>query len=157
MSSYPHVYTKQCLNIFSCLTIDKCDMNYISSVNFSKSKREVENDHLNRSKIDCFKVKDEDVKSDTCDYTNEIIVGKSMNNNCKEKTKMIMDKKYRSKKWSNVKGYGTINVNSSDDDNNIHTNIHPYNRIEKLDKPYNIRSVNEEAWNMNKIKKIYKN
>ena len=41
------------------------------------------------------------------------------------------------------------------DKNNIHTDVHPFNRIEKLDKPYNIKNVNEEEWNMNKIKKLY--
>jgi hypothetical protein len=33
--------------------------------------------------------------------------------------------------WSNVRGFGNINVGTYDSCNNIHGRVHPYNRIKK--------------------------
>ena len=54
--------------------------------------------------------------------------------------------------WSNTRGYGNIVVGTSDNNNNIHGRIHPWNRITPLSSPYDSPAVVKNAWSMNKIK-----
>jgi len=153
MASYPD---NTCPINFSCLTFDykDCNMNYISSGNITRSSKEIENDPINRSICNITNSAYSDYS--ICDiYDDDTIIGKTIKSNCKNKYNNYKFNKYSSNKWSNVTGYGNITINSYDNGSNIYTDIHPYNRINKLDKPYNIKTVNEKAWNLNKIKKIY--
>ena len=145
MSHYPN-YT--CPIKYNCLPFDykNCDMNFISGGNIKKTQRQIENEPINRSIL---------LLNNNCKSLNNDITCK-LNDSCRNKNNSDYKfNKYSAKKWSNVIGYGNISVNSHDDERNIHTDIHPYNRINKLNKPYNIKNVNEEAWELNKIKKIY--
>ena len=54
--------------------------------------------------------------------------------------------------WSNTRGYGNIVVGTSDNQNNIHGRIHPWNRIHPLSTPYNTPVVVKDAWAFNKIR-----
>ena len=57
-----------------------------------------------------------------------------------------------SKKWSNYRSYGNLVIGSSDNSNNIYNKINPWNRIEKLNCPYNTNVDVNMAWNMNNVK-----
>jgi len=57
-----------------------------------------------------------------------------------------------SKKWSNYRSYGNLVIGSSDNSNNIYGKINPWNRIEKLNCPYNTNVDVNMAWNMNNVK-----
>ena len=57
-----------------------------------------------------------------------------------------------SRNWSNQRSYGNIVLGTSDSCNNIYGKVKPWNRIEKLNCPYNTNVDVNMAWNLNRVK-----
>ena len=171
MSSYPAIFNVKCLsdkkiNCPSTSLKKYCDLdNFTNEITNSDHGSESNQDSnqiidqnykLNLAKTNINRVDEDDLNEfhpynpaltyKSCkkgDYKTPIEI---LNNN------HVLEEPKSSHSWSNQRGYGHITIGNFDTCSNIHSKVHPYNRIEPLPLPHKgIVDTMYSPWNTNKI------
>ena len=173
MSSYPGVFDTKCVSDkkIECLSTDYCsqdlpnkDFNLTESKDFNLTENKNFNMTNSHQKSDEEAIKKMNVHSldnnkliDVHPY-NPALTYKSCKKGSYDTPREILNNNYltdelhTSHTWSNQRGYGHITVGTFDSCSNIHTKIHPYNRIDPLPVPHNgIVDDQFSPWNTNNV------
>ena len=123
MNKYPNVFNDKCQ---SKIKVNCPDENMCKLNNYDKLKLQLVNDSSETKK---FQLHPYNQSMSNCGYKTPEL------NNIVSENKI--DYKLSSNHtWSNQRGYGNIIVGNLDTCNNIHTRVHPYNRIDRLNYPF---------------------
>ena len=160
MSSFPNVFDTKCLSDkkIECSSTGFCNLELPNNDYFLKNNvkknTDISNnniDKLNANSLDHEKLNEVFPFNPSMTYKS---CKKGIYQTPREilNDNILIEDPKSSHSWSNQRGYGHITIGTFDTCSNIHSKVHPYNRIAPLPMPYDgISDKSFSAWNTNKV------
>ena len=157
MSSYPGIFDTKCVSDkkIECLSTGYCNQDIPNKdYHLTKNEETLKEEQIKKMNINSL---DNDKIMYVHPY-NPALTYKSCKKGSYDTPKQILNNNYlldephTSHTWSNQSGYGHIIIGSFDSCSNVHTKVHPYNRLDPLPFPHNgIVDEKLSPWNTNNV------